>query len=942
MSEAVSDDTVLDLVRVANADGERALADRDLPAAARAFTTAVEHLGDLKGADQAVRDLAATGHVGLGRVHLAGNDIRAADLRFDQVQRLCPNSPGGFYWAGCAAAHGVNYPRAEWLLTAALERDPRHGRSYQQRAYVRLRQRRLDLALPDLLAATAHRVSDDNARLLTAALLVWHGDAEQAAAMAADVPHAASAAVLGMARYRQGEMATAATELERAVAAGYLDDAVLLHHGLAGFHRGDYATSISAWRRLRDTWPHHDTLRQLVATAQHARAAERLADNAFAAAVDDLTDAASVYADLAAVVDEAHLHEAARAVARADWQEAGTRLRASGWRGLRYLAVLEFRAGRHATAEQLWLRTLPMAPSDPVVRLGLALCAVRKGQPTDAELRDLCADRATPVRIRRVAGRVLAALCIRRGDWSAATDMLGSVGDTDWLAMLAERDWILRRCADGIAAAHRGDWPAAAAALPDQVDGLADDLPLVKAVACGLVGLRAEATAHLARAAVRAPADHRVSHAQAVLHLHSLSAVEGRPSNHADWRSCIGAWVSVLHDEAFWTRWRERAQRRYGCRVPEDAIRAARVALDEFIEQRLPSDDLALLLRRERAAAALLVRHGGLPDPDPAGPPLVCGPLRIADLGMHRRLSEFLRGLPTTDDDTVQLFRQFSEIGLAMAQLDAGRPRAAATAALDLRCPSCARSGGRTHPAMISEPLMCEPECPEFDQRSPAFCTFGDKHDELAKASSTLAARTLLGIARGDITRAAMDLVDAKKCWRGAITLAQRFDQRDSVLREITGDALGRARVLSGRDDLTGAIAVLDAVLATIPTRDREERDRVGTELGFLLNVRGVSLFNEDIANAERAYEDLSRAVTLSPDRPGPRFNLGMLLREMSYHALRDFDLSEAIRLMSESVEQFDIGATTHDTENFRHKLEETRRELERLLDDYRLPDAKP
>jgi tetratricopeptide (TPR) repeat protein len=427
-----------------------------------------------------------------------------------------------------------------------------------------------------------------------------------------------------------------------------------------------------------------------------------------------------------------------------------------------------------------------------------------------------------------------------------------------------------------------------------------------------------------------------------VLHLHTLSAAESGPPDEAGWRTCIGAWVSLLHDEDFWVRWRKRAQQRYGCPIPEDTIRAARTALDELIEQRLPSDDLTLLLRRERAAAALLARTGGLPGADPAGPPLVCGPLRIAELGLQQRLSEFLRGLPANDVDPAQLFRQFSEIGLAMAQLAAGRPRAAATAALDLRCASCARTGGRTHPAMISEPMLCEPECPEFDTRNPAFCAVTGKHDELAKASSALAAQTLLGIARGDITQATMDLADARTCWRAAVTLAKRFNQRDAVLREITGDALGRARVLSGRGDLTGAIAVLDAVLATIPTKDTAERDRVSTELGFLLNARAVGMFNEDTANAERAREDLSRAVTLSPDRPGQRFNLGMLLREMSYHASRDFHLAESIRLMTESVAQFEIAVTMYDAEKFRRTLEETRRELERMLGDYHLgPDAE-
>jgi tetratricopeptide (TPR) repeat protein len=413
--------------------------------------------------------------------------------------------------------------------------------------------------------------------------------------------------------------------------------------------------------------------------------------------------------------------------------------------------------------------------------------------------------------------------------------------------------------------------------------------------------------------------------------LHTLGSTE---QTRADWHDCLGAWVSVLHDEDFWTHWRSRAGQRYGGPIPQDTIHAARTALEEFIQARVPSDELALLLRRERAAATVLARLGGLPDPDPTCPPLVCGPLRIAELGLQQRLGEFLISLPQADPDTVELARQFSEIGRAMALLDAGRPRAAATAALDLRCASCAATGGRTHPAMIAEPLMCEPECPEFDRRNPAFCALPDKYGSLAKASAELAARTLLDIARGDITNATMDLADARTCWRGAVTLAKRFSRRDAILHEVVDNALGRARVLSGRSDLTDAIDVLDAVLATIPTKDADERDRVAAELGFLLNGRGAGLFNADPANAQRALADLRRAVALSPDRPRPRFNLAMLLREMAY--LARHDLANSIRLMSESVQEFETGAAKHDTEKFHHELELARQELDRLIAQYR------
>ena len=59
-----------------------------------------------------------------------------------------------------------------------------------------------------------------------------------------------------------------------------------------------------------------------------------------------------------------------------------------------------------------------------------------------------------------------------------------------------------------------------------------------------------------------------------------------------------------------------------------------------------------------------------------------------------------------------------------------------------------------------------------------------------------------------------------------------------------------------------------------------------------------------------------------------------MVLREMAY--LARHDLAESIRLMSESVEQFEIGVAEHDTEKFHRELELARQELDRLLEQYR------
>ncbi|MET9265621.1 hypothetical protein [Amycolatopsis sp. NPDC004079] len=869
MTEPGSRETVLDQARAAVADGERALSGHDPRAAEKAFSAALGMLGEQGGE----AGLAAAAHLGLGRVRLAGNDIRAADLNFDRVQRLLPAAPDGFYWAGCTAARAASYPRAEWLLTAALERDPRYRKAYARRAEVRLKLGRAESALADLLAAADDRAADDRTRLATAAVLVRLGKAERALAAAAGIEGGAAAAVCGLARWQLGETEAAAAEFERAVAAGCRDEAVLFYHGLACFRRGDAADGEAAWQPLR---------------AEHG--------------------------ELAEAVEETNLRDAVRHLERGEEELAAARLRESGRRGHRCLAVLEFRAGQHESAVRRWRAE----PADPVSRWGLAVNAMREGAPAEAELRELAGDETVPARIRRLV----------------ADSLTGHQSD---------RKRTAARCAEGIAAARRRDWAAAAETLPEHSEEVSADVALLKAVACAVSGRRAEAVAQLAAAAAAAPrrAGSRIGHARAMLYLHTLSAAEGEPDV-PGWRACIGATVALLHDAAFWTSWQTRASQRYRCPVPADAVRAARTALDELIEHRVPSDELAVLLRRERAAAALLAEAGGLPGP--AGPPLVCGPLWLAELGLERQLGEFVRALAGTGYDAAALRRQFSALGLATALLAAGRSAAAARAALDVRCPSCAETGGESHPAMITEPLQCAPGCPEFDRRNPGFSAGPDKTGELSRAGAALAVRTLLDLARGAIARPVMDLADARRCWRAAVTLARRFDRRDAILREAADEALGRAKVLAERGDRGEAIAVLDAVAAAIPAKDAVEHGRVAAELAFLLNARGVGVFNDRPDSCAAALADLRRAVALCPDLQLPRFNLGIVLRAAGVQAARGFDYADGIRLLTEAVSHFEYGATVLGAEQFRPELERARDMLKLMVEAYedRPPEENP
>lgn len=867
----------MDRAMAATTEGEHALAGGDLPRAERAFTAALDGLDATMPADRPAAEVVAAAELGLGRIHLRRHDFRAADLRFDRVQRLIPASPAGFYWGGCVAAHHTNFPRADWLLTAALDRDVRMGKAYLQRAFVRVKQRRVDLALADLHEAARYRPADDDTRLLTAALLLCAQDWHRAASVVADVDSTRpeAAAIVGIARHI------------------------------------------------------------------------------------------------------ANLHAAARALASRDRRAARTHLLAVGdERTWRCIAALDQFDGQHAEAARGWARVLADTPSDPLARLGLALCS---GSPARTELRDIAADTAAPERVRRAAGQASAALYIRDGEWSAALDVLHTLPDVPWrptvyaealyrtdrhdeLRRLPRNPWqdvalarsrstdaanditgderarrelalVLRDA--GLATALRGDWSTAAALLRRADRAMPGEPDPLDALIRGLGGHRSAAIELLDVAATRAPTDHRITHTQALLLLHALGSGTTSAVGNVSWHRCVGAWTAVSHSEDFWEQWARRAQDRYGRAVPATVIQSVRTTVREFVEHRLPSDGLRTLLRREYDAARMLELLGGLPVGEPQAPRLVCGPLRIAAVGVQRQLSEFLLRPPDDRVDVVAVITRFSVLGLAETQLAAGRPREAARIALDLRCPSCRRTTGDLHLVTIAEPLLCEPDCPEFDRRNPAFAAIPEKHDVLSRASARLAATTLLGIARSDITRNDMDLADARTCWRTAITLANGFGGRADILRVAVDDALGRAKALAGKHDGTDAIAVLDAVLTVIPAPDATERDRVTHILARWLNFRGVQAFNAD-GPTVGARADLTRAVALGPHLPLPRLNLGMVLYAAAHDALAASDIPQGVQLLRAAITEFEHGlANRPDDPEFTRQLEQARSRLGVVLDRY-------
>ncbi|MFC9428328.1 hypothetical protein [Streptomyces sp. NPDC056987] len=1048
----------------------------ELDLAEQHFDRALRKLRRTADRDPEAAATAAEAHTGMGRICLARENYRAADPWFHEARRLAPSAADGFYWGGCGAAHQADFERAEWLFGEALECDGGHrGRTHAQRAYVRIRQGRPDLALVDLYAADQHDALDDSGLLLAACLLLRQGRPEQAEMFAARVEPSArtprTAAVLGFALQEQNKLPAAYDAYAQALAGGYADDEVLLQYCLTAYRLRRFDTYLDSWTELRARHPDDPRFAAPLAAAHWTYARELTARRDFAEAIEHLEAArrTGVPVPPDALVAELHLHAAARAIARGDLDgaarahlTASRRLRPGDPRPAHYLAVLAAAAGRLGEAADLW-RRIDGAGSDGAgpegaksegagpkgagpegaesggagharsesararaarsesararagrVRLGLALCAAGSGPAEDAaeELGGcLVADPAWADVVRQ-ARYALAALRFRDGGWPGVLEALAPApGHGEWGALHAEglyragrfaellalperggrRPWqamarLRTRPPDGgppdeaeIAAAvasdrtrpelapllrdiayghaERAEWERAASWLAHADEAAPDDRTptLIEALAHGLGGDRVTAVDRLERADAHDPTDHRTGHVRALMLLHTISADVRPRGGRADWPTCVGTWMSLLRDDAFWARWRERAERRYGEPVAPAMLDTLRADVQELIERRITADrsgtaaTTALLLRREERAAKALRDHGGLPLPGAAdrtgngndvgtgtgagadagagegsntgtdtGARLVCGPLRLAELGLERHFGAFTESLTTTDADTGDLYVYFTQLGLAQVQLTAGRLDEALSLALDTRCARCRaadeerRSASErryvTRPGPATEePRTCGADCATFDQRNPALAGLSTGHQELLRGSATLAVEALLGKAMRALSAREPDGAEVARSWRRAVRYADRADRGGPVRRTVVDAALGRADALHRKKKGDDAITVLDAALGAVGGRDPAQRERVVTQLSQALTTRAILTVNEDSSRTAPARADLARAVELNPRSVRARLNLGIVLRIAAFEALDAGDISVLVELLTKSVEQFDL-----------------------------------
>jgi tetratricopeptide (TPR) repeat protein len=890
--------------------GARSLRAGDLDAAGRAYAGALATLGKRIGRHPAAAGLAAAAHLGLGRVRLAYGDFFAADPEFLAVQQLQPHDLAGFHWAGCAAAHRADFPRADWYFTAALARDPLSSRTLAQRGLVRIRLGQLDAAVADLESA---RQLHNHELIVLAALHLRRRDwARAEAVLVAMPPESRPPAMLADALARQDKHEPALAAYDQAIAAGDRSPAVLFHHGLVAYQLGRYEQSVRSWTELCQRHPKGRSYQGLVVRAEYAAACQLVNAGQYEAALPKL--AAGLTAQPPGALDAAlgRLRRYAAAEAADTGDQAGrARARAlvadadDPW-ARDFLILLDRLDGRPQAAEQAWVRINAQRPADARTLYALGLCSAARGDSRAALTTfAVLANDESPVIARR-SRRALAALRIRHGDWAKAAAALAPLPDDRWRAALLPES-AYRAGDPDRHAAQLGPWQAAVrtaegeptsavdvlsgsdgpprlrrelallvrkAALADVIEARwntaaellsMDGSELLRGVVRVLGGSRSEGIRLLADAAKRHPLDRGLTHTLALAQLHTVSAAEPLPDA-SDWAQCVATWAALLHDDGFWTGVRSDAADRYGVEVPDDTIEPLRIALRDLLADRLPTSGRAsLLYQRELAAAEVLADRGGLPLTD--DDVLVCGPLRLAELGLHQEFGRFavrtiaeLNDLISADHPEArrlvsigdQFVRCFSQLGFAHCLLVADQPAAALLELADLRCPNC-RTNAPPESADLVRPLICPPDCAGFEQANPAYAGLPDGREQLA---------------------------------HDAVTLAM--------------DAL---RMLSRRGQPEQAIPALETALLVLTG---ESRDRVASWLASLLTDRGVRAANENLITV--TDDDLRRAVELDPHLIRARHSLCVVLRNGLVPLLEQGQVPEALRVLREVTDLLNEG----------------------------------
>ncbi len=493
------------------------------------------------------------------------------------------------------------------------------------------------------------------------------------------------------------------------------------------------------------------------------------------------------------------------------------------------------------------------------------------------------------------------------------------------------------RIREALAQAEAGDWTAAAEGLADCPWVLAG-FPLPAAQVLLQAGRRPEAIEVLSEAQRRRPADARITHALLLACVHTLEATwddadEGGAESTIPAERAIAAWVTLLHQDAFWARWLAVRLAHYGPGSPP--LPAARQELVDRFGRRLElllgrscfPDGLRLLLRWELAGAEQLADAGGLPIGEGDQKGLVCGPLMLRLLGWEKRFGDFFASLRHPATDRVLRFLQhltgegsgdrrpvdartrrrlqllFSSLGRAAVLLELQRPQEALSALAQLPCRACLEAGQDeiSFPSAGAFPAVCTAGCPELDRRNPGYAGLPDKAQAMSRQGLKLALRAHLAVARKGIAVREMKLEEAVASWQRALRTADLLGRRARTRQRIEEVALGRAKSLKKTGRLDAGIDLLRAAQSL-------ELKGLPGELAGILARRGVQALKDKPPRWRSGVADLREAVRSSPHSSRALVNLSRALRNWAKATFRA-QPDQAIDKMLEALQELRRGS---------------------------------
>jgi tetratricopeptide (TPR) repeat protein len=504
--------------------------------------------------------------------------------------------------------------------------------------------------------------------------------------------------------------------------------------------------------------------------------------------------------------------------------------------------------------------------------------------------------------------------------------------------------------------ASEGDWQTAADALKEMKavqlpEGVRQslfldvDTYLVEALIFLLAGERWEVISLLEEALRQNPRNGVVAHSLGLASYHTTRMLQEQGRwREAEyfWQRAVAAWVMILNDDAFWEAWRQQARKRYQEEVVTQDIASLRKKIEEhFIIHEDREGWHEQLFQRELKAAVALKELGGFPLPGMANEKLVCGPLMIQVLGLHKEFGQFVSELQVQEEAPIQnvieflhilfgkelehpaerlpdleqkkrLMRYFSRLGITQALLDLSRPQEALEALSYAACERCREAAMSRQPSGLSQQkqlVVCSEACEDFDYYNPGYAMLPDKGVRFREDAIELAIEAHLSLAQSEITIIPMDIQAACNNWREAITLSKELgsEASEQTQRRIVEMTLGRVQVLERGGKLDEAISLLERAEGICD--DRFDRDLVG-RLAELLTDRGVKAGNEKPPRCEEAVRDLRRAVALNPYAARPRVNLCIALRMWAAQCYSEGREDEAIERLKEAVRQAKEGTT--------------------------------